>query len=212
MKITSLINKNYRVQIFIDEKYSFSSSINFVIENQLHVDKDLNDEELDRLKSLAYQSILKQKLLEYITSGNYSKKELFRKVNNYSKRRYNLEPSQELFDKKFKEVVDSKIYNENTIIQSLINLYLAKSKGRNFIVQKLIQKGFSKQQFEEILGSFDNEDLNKKLKGFLEKKLPSLQKKAKDKYDLKSKLIKSAMDRGFDYREIKSEVEQILQN
>ena len=210
MKITSLIHKNSRVQVFIDEKYSFSCSVNFVIENQLHIGQILNDENLEKLRRLAYESIIKQKLVEYVYSGNYSKKELFRKINNYSKRRYNLEPESEIFEKKFKELIESRIYVEKTIISNLINLYLSKSKGKNFIIQKLIQKGFAKQDFGEILGEFDNKSLNKKLKGYIEKKFESVKNRAKDKYDLKQKLTTAAMSRGFDYKEIKVEVEKII--
>lgn len=209
MKITALIEKNSRVQVFIDEKYSFSCSVNLVLENQLHVGFEISEEKRESLKKQAYESILKQKLIEYMMSGYYSRKELFRKINTYSKRRYNLESSEEVFKKKFEEIKKSRIYDEDIIILNLISLYLSKSKGRNFIVSKLLQKGFDKEKILEKIGKFEDKDLNLKLKSFLEKKFDSLERKSKDIYDLRQRLTKAAMSRGFDYKEIKGVVDNL---
>jgi hypothetical protein len=55
MVISSLLYKNERVQVFVDNKYSFSCTTDFVLENRLFKDKEISEEQLDILKNKAVE-------------------------------------------------------------------------------------------------------------------------------------------------------------
>lgn len=202
-KITALIAKNNRVQVWVDEDYSFSCSENFVIKHSLYVGKEYDQNEFFQLKEAAIQDILRLKLFEYASKIRYSKKELFRKVNLYAKKRFNLEIDQKQFEESFNKIVESGIYNEKQIINNWIYVYLDRGKGKRYIESKLIFKGFQKDEIAPQLAKINQAQLNNRLKTFLEKKRELLKKKSKDEYDLRNRLIKAAMAKGYDYKDIK---------
>lgn len=207
MKVSALVSKNRRIQVFLDGEYAFSCSESFVIDNQLFAGKEIDFDDANGLKKQAAESILKAKLFEYALSGNYSEKELYRKVSLYAKKRYSIEIPKDLFDKQIKEIKAARVYNEASSLSNLANLYKGRSKGQNYIYSKLMQKGFSKESIKEELAGQDEDGFKQKLVEFLNTKKESLEKKISDKYKLKQKLIQSALARGYNYSDVKSALE-----
>ncbi len=202
MQVTSLVLKNGRVQIFIDGNYAFSASSNFVIDNILFKGKQLTSEEIDDLKYRAGISILKIKLIEYITGRALSPKELYRKISLYAQRKFGLEIDQDVFKKQLDEAINSRLYDQVRVINNLVTLYISRKKGKGYINSKLNQKGFDKLLIEEALSMVSGKDFDENLKAFLEKKRDTLSNRVKDKYDLKQRLIKAGLGRGYSYSQI----------
>lgn len=210
MKITLILRKNNRVQIFIDEEYSFSCTENFVIENRLYKDLELSSEELDILKSSAQYSIVELKMFEYATRGLYSKKELKQKTTKYCQKRFSFIPNDEFFEKVIKKLERLRIYNSKVSIKYLTQKYIAQSKGKRFIFSKLLSKGFEKEEIEEELESIKTGNIEDKLQKLLEKKLKTLLKSHKgNDFALQQKLYKFGISRGYAYGEIKDVVDSL---
>ena len=193
----------------MDNEYKFSCSFNFVLKEGLFIGMEVEKEQLQQLKEAAAKTILEQKLTEYAFRNKYSEKELRQKLKTYSMKKFGFELNQKDFEAKLKDLEKSNIYNPQNIISNFINLYIEKKKGQRFIQSKLFSKGFDKELIQKLLEEKDTRNYLDPLKEFLQKKKPSLEKKAKDKYDLRQRLIKAAMGRGFDYSLIKSVVDEI---
>lgn len=207
MKITSLIGKNNRVQIFIDENYSFSCTENFVIDNRLFKDKELDQNELEILKSDAQYSIVEMKMFEYASRGLYSQKELIQKTTKYCRNKFDFTPQDEFFKKVIAKLERLKVFNTKNSIRYLTQKYISQSKGKTFIFSKLISKGFDKSEIQEELNNLDIVNLEDKLEDLINKKFETLKKNQNlNKYELKQKVIKFALSRGYSYSEIKEKL------
>ncbi len=210
MEITSLLLKHNRVQVFVDEQYSFSCTPNFVVKNLLFSGRKVDNNELATLIVNAQFGIVEYKLVEYAARGSYSKRELERKVNNYSQKKFEFVLDQQDMEKAFQKLEAALLYNSQSIIKSWINLYISRSKSKNYIRSKLIQKGFDKQEVDEILNTSSTQKFDENLKTLIEKKIETLRPKAKNEYDLKQKLIKFALGKGFGYKEVKELLAEML--
>ena len=211
MKITSLFAKNSRIQVFVDEEYIFSCTENFVIKNGLYKDKEVTVEVLEELKNGAQYSILEYKLMDYVSRGYYSKKELRLKVIRYCQKRFEFTPNDEFFDEIFKKLESLQLYSSLYSAKMLTQNYISRSKGKNYISSKLYSKGFDKSDIEESLSPIKEENLDRNLKGVLQRKLKTLdEKKFKNKFEIKQKLLKFGVGRGFSYGQAKKAVDEIL--
>lgn len=180
-----------------------------MIREVLFVGLEIEKDKLQQLKESAAKTILQMKLTEYSFRMRYSARELKQKLKIYSMKKFGFELSQKDFDAKLAELEKTGFYNEENIIKNFIESYIQKKKGKRFIQSKLIGKGFDKEKIEKLLNSKDDEELTEQLKIFLEKKKESISKKAKDRYDLRQKLVKAAMGRGYDYGIIKKVIDEI---
>jgi regulatory protein len=213
MKITSLILKNNRVQIFIDDKYAFSATQNFVVDHRLFRDLELSETEFEEIKRKAQYSIVQYKLFEYASRLSHSPRELTQKVEKYCQKRFEFSPDEEFFKQAFKRLDELHLYDIKVVINILTQRYIARSKGKNYIYSKLLSKGFAKADFDEALKSLDSKKLDEKLERLLEKKYNALSKKEfKDKFALKQKLYQFGMSKGYGFAEIKSVVEKLVNN
>jgi regulatory protein len=174
-----------------------------VVKKLLFSGRELDNLELAKLINEAQRSIVEYKLAEYASRGTYSKKELQRKVNNYSKKKFDFVLEQQAMEKAFAKLESELLYDSKSIVTSWINLYISRAKSKNYIRSKLISKGFEKNEIDETLNSSNTQKFDENLKSQLEKKIKILRPKAKNEYDLKQKLIKFALGKGFGYKEVK---------
>jgi regulatory protein len=210
MKITLLVLKNNRVQVFIDEEYAFSCTPNFVAGNRLYKDLELNEQEFEALKKRAQYSIIEFKLFEYAMRGRNSEFELKTKVSQYCMRRFDFKPDDDFLNTAIEKAKKIRLYNSNTVINNLAQLYLSKSKSKRFIYSKLISKRFNKEEIVEAIESLNEDKLDENLKKILGRKYDSLSRTESDRYKLKQKLIQFALGRGYPYKEIKEVVGEIM--
>lgn len=210
MQISALKLKHGRVQVFVDEKYVFSCTQNFVVKHMLYVDKQYSVEKLAEVVVDAQRSIVEYKLAEYATGGLYSKKELAQKVNKYSQKRFEFIFNEHEMLDALNRLENSRLYDEIFIIKALINTYTARKKSKMYIKNKLLAKGFSKQSIESFLEETKPEEFRENLRSILEKKLPTLTSKTQNTFELRQKLTQFASGKGFQYKDIKDILDQIL--
>jgi SOS response regulatory protein OraA/RecX len=211
MKITGLKLKNGRVQVFIDEEYVFSCSQNFVVDNMLFREREISEEEFIELREKALQSIIEFKLIEYATKNRYSLSELRRKVNTYSLKKFKIPVSDNIFDTGVEKLKRAYLYDNDRIIRNWIEVYISRSKSLNHIKNKLIQKGFLKEDIQNILSTYESsETIKDNLRNLLEKKFNSLKQKDLPLFELKQKLTHFAISKGFPYQKIKEFIQEML--
>lgn len=212
MKITSLILKNGRVQVFVDDEYVFSCTQNFVVSNELHRDQELSREEFEILRGDAQYSIVEFKLFEYAARKANSPRELRDKVNRYCKKRFGFRPEETFFIKAFKKLDRIHLYSSKDAARNLTRKYIDFSKSRKFIFSKLVSKGFDKQEVLGVLDEEIKEDVvEDNLRRLLERKFNSLNKdKFKNDFELKQKLFQFGASKGFDFKVIKTIVDELV--
>jgi regulatory protein len=199
MVISSLLYKNERVQVFVDNKYSFSCTTDFVLENRLFKDKEISEEQLDILKNKAVEEALRIRLISYAYSKFSSKRELYDKLNTYSNKKFRKKVSKDDFSKYWKYIEEKGIYDEEKIVKALIKHYQEKKKGNRYIESLLLQKGYSKDIVKDLLKENIGEDPNETIKELIEKKLG---KGDKSDMKLKARVYRYVLSRGFDYEDI----------
>lgn len=209
MQITSLTLKNNRVQVFVDDRYAFSCTQNFVVEHRLYREMVVDDT-FEELKYKAQLSIVEYKMIEYAMRARYSLKELQQKTTNYSKKRFDFTPNEEQFDKSFKKLVSLHLYNEETIIANWIKNYISKKKSKRFISGKLYLKGFNKDMINEQLDEINEKPFQNNLEILIQKKKNSLESKDLNIHELRQKLTSFAVSKGYDYTLTKQIINKLL--
>lgn len=204
MKITGLVLKNNRVQVFVDEEYAFSCTETFVVKNTLFRDLELTEEELANLRKGAQYSVIEFKLFEYAYRGRYSKVELKRKVSNYCLKKFDFKPEDEFLNKAIEKAMKIRLYSEEDAARNLVKLYTSRKKGSNYIYAKIISKGFAKDLIQEAIKNISPETTESNLEQILQKKLESLRSagKIENKFDLKRKLIEFGVRKGYSFKEV----------
>lgn len=80
--------------------------------------------------------------------------------------------------------------------------------GRIRIEQELRMKGISQNLIDDALLEIDEDDVRETLLHLMEKKLPSV--KGRNVYEIKAKLMRFAMSRGFDIDLIRSVADEVI--
>lgn len=122
--------------------------------------------------------------LRYYPSTNRLREKLLEKSDN------NFETSNEVISEM------KNIITEKEVIRSKISIFLNRNKNLNYIKQKLREKKFDKEVFEQILYSeFVEEDKSLLSEGFIIRKILNLKNKWKSKNYIKNKLIERSEDK-----------------
>lgn len=81
--------------------------------------------------------------------------------------------------------------------------------GRRKIAQVLYSKGITREITGEALSQFDNEMSMDRIRRIVRERIPRT--KAKNGYELKGKLMRYGMGRGYEYDEVMSAVESLVE-
>ncbi len=210
MEITELLLKNNRVQVSVDGSYAFSCTQNFIVKNTIYVGKHVEFDEMEDLKIRAQKSILEYKVTEYASRNRYSPRELERKINIYAQKRYKTQIDHGSFLEILGKLQTSLLYDEKSIVQNWISNYLSRKKSRRYITSQLMGKGFNRQFIVEGLSQIRESTVEKNLRTLLERKKESIKLKTDNKYELRQKLIKFSLSKGFTYKETNEVLGEIL--
>lgn len=188
-KITNLkqgVKNPNRVNIFVDDKFSFSLDVSQVVELKIKVGQEISEDKLEEFKKTSEYGKLYQRTLEWVLMRPRSEKEtrdyLYKKIydkklnKNYINEIINrLQSKNYLDDLKFAEW-----YVENRFVKKGI------SKKR--LSMELKKKGISNEIVEKVLDVRDDEEEIKKIIA-----------KRRDKYT-DEKLIQYLCRQGFSYQ------------
>ena len=205
MKITSIEKRKKtkdKIAVFIDNNYSFTVCEEDYISLHLYEEKDLNDEEINNIKSNVNYRSAKSEAVKYVSYKFRSKKEVFDK----------------LFKEGYEEVVVEKVLeelagmgyiNDKIYAQKYIfDRSKLKPKSSKLLKLELGIKGIKADIVDEILMDYEVDD-NLVAEGLARKKF--------GKYDVTDeKIIRKIQSflqhRGFDYEIINKTLKELKHN
>jgi len=181
-------NNIYEITLSNNEKISLYDDV--ILKYELLLKKEINDKELKEI--IEYNSYLESyhNALKYINTKLRTKKEIIKKLVNYSKNAINY-----TIDRLKKEGY----LNDTLYIKSYINDEInLKCVGQNKILFDLKKLGFKDEEIISYLNTFDETIWLNKINKYILKKLNSNHNLSG--YILKQKIIQELLNKGF-YKE-----------
>lgn len=197
-----------RVSVFVDEKYSFSLTLNELLSEKLKVGIDLAAGDIARLKKLSSDGKLKFRALNWATLRPRSSRELRDYLRRVTRKKPTFRPQPGQPARKPPEPIEVSVDLAESIVSDFENRgYVddrrfagwwverrtSQKKSQMVLRQELGLKGISREIQAEVLGKGDNTALR-----ILLDKIGSRPKYAADR----DKLIRYCMSKGFRYSEV----------
>jgi regulatory protein len=208
MQITSLVQQKRdenKVNLYLNNEYWISITKNQLLENGIYKGLEIDETQKIELEELSKETKIIEAVKNYILIRPRSSKE----VRDYLIRKKNIDNAQA--DKLVEDLIAKNLISDEKFARWYIENKLNSSKhGEMYIINWLAQKGIRSNISSAILNEYkdDNkENLESKLKELVLKF--STQIKAKDNKELKNKIIKRMMSRGFRYNDFKKFVDEL---
>lgn len=193
MKITAIkqqVKDIERVSVFVDDKYSFSLSLNELIQEKLKKYQEISETDVKRLKKLSEDGKLKVRALNWLLMRPHSEREF----KDYLKRK---NADKELIESWLVEFRDRKYLDDTAFAKWFGGNRARKNKSNRAIKSELYSKGIDREVIDQVIaGEESGEDT--RLKELIIKK----QKSSRYRND-PLKLAKYLVGQGFNYYEIK---------
>ena len=191
-------NKN-KVSVFIDSVFSFGITKEELISLKLSKNKEISQEELDRIKNYIIFEKAKNRAFKILSFRQYSKLELKNKLSA------ELFPN-DIIDRVIDILENYKYINDFEFTKNYIkNRYITKGYGINKIIFELKRLGINE---DDIINAYD-ETINKfsiteedKIRELINKKLKGKVYNFEENPKLKQKLFYYLYRRGFNYETI----------
>lgn len=193
MKITAIkqqIKDLQRVSIFVDEKYSFSLSLNELVDQKLKKNQELGESEIKQLKKISEDGKLKAKTLNWVLMRPHSEREF----KDYLKRK-KAEP--DLIENWITEFRERRYLDDRAFAVWFSENRARKNKSNRAIKAELFTKGVSREVVEEVVAAGEIDELER-LKELIKKKSGSSRYQAAP-----DKLIRFLLQKGFSWAMIK---------
>lgn len=207
LKVTNLksqVRSADRVNVYIDDVYSFSLDLSQVIELGVKVGKEYTEEELEAVKVESEYGKLYTRALEYVLMRPHSSYEvqqyLYRKTRPIRTKDGQLKPgySSETADRVYARLSDRGYLNDVRFAEYWMeNRRLNKGASRRLLQSELSAKGVSSAIIEAALADSSRSD-----KAELQKVIA----KKSTRYSDKTKFIQYLMRQGFRYDDIAEEL------
>ena len=203
-KITDIkqaVRNENRVNIFVDNEYSFSLDISQLVDFKLKIGTELSDEELEKYKKASAFGKLYQRTLEWALTRPRSKKET---RDHLVQKNHQKEKSLQLEDEILEQVllrliekgyVDDQKFAEYYVENRFINKGISKKRMR----MELVKKGVDSNIVEKVLTDGSRND---------EEEIKKIIAKKRRKYD-DEKLINYLLRQGFDFELVRNLVQSL---
>ena len=190
MKITKLsvqVKNADRVNVFIDNKYTLSLTLNQILEQKLKVGLELDQPDVNLLQKLSQDGKVRARALEWVLLRPHSQKEL----KQYLQKK---QIQQELVDSICNEFVSKKYIDDKAFAYWWADNRSRKLKSDRLIKLELIQKGVDAQIVKQVID--DDNSQNNRLKELIK------QKKRQTRYQDQLKLKQYLLGKGYTYSDI----------
>lgn len=198
MKITAIkqqVKNPERVSVFVDEKYSFSFSLDELIKYKIKKDQELSDGDEKKYKKLSDDGKLRQRSLEWLLNRPHS-------VREFKDYLYRKKADPDL-TKKFIEEFSAKGYLDDVKFAAwFIDLQSRKHKSRRAIRAELMRKGLNGELLNTVLADEEIDETNALSQLIAKKK--NLNRYQNDPLKLKQYLLRQ----GFGYQAINEALEE----
>ena len=193
MKITSIkqqIKNPERVSIFVDEKYSFSLSLDELVKYKLAKNQDLTEGDVKKYKKLSQDGKLRARALEWLLNRPHSTREF----KDYL---YKKKADEQLSQNLISEFSSRAYLDDAKFALWFIELKARKNKSNRAIRSELFAKGISREQADEAFGQSETNEEGS-IKELIDKKSQHSRYK-----DDPLKLAKYLTSQGFSYDLVK---------
>ena len=191
-----------RVNLFLDEEYAFSLSMELVYKEGLKKNQDIDEKRLELLAEEESIIRCKNSALKTIERNFKTEKEVIEKLREKGYGENAINKSIE-FLKEYNFIND--INYTKAYIKDKLNSY-----GSQKIKYTLIQKGISKETIEEVLAEADKDNERNTAINLAKKKLEVIRKKESDNYKISGKLYRYLTSRGYGYDIVNEVVKEVM--
>lgn len=188
--IKQQVKNPQRVSVFVDNKYSFSLSLDELIDQKLKKDDELSQADIKRLKKLSGDGKLRARSLEWLLNRPHS-------VREFKDYLYRKKADPELGEVLIKEFTDKNYLNEYKFGEWLIDLQKRRAKSNRAIRSELFKKGLGREMIDELM-ALGGEGEAQRLKALVAKKRGNSRYKNDPK-----KLASYLVSQGFSYHQVK---------
>lgn len=203
-KIEVQKNKKDRVNVYVDEEYSFSCSMELVYSHGLRKNKIVDVDEIKDVVSDDNYIYCKETALKIIERTLKTEKEVEIKL-----RQKGFEEN--LIDKAINFLKEYDFVNDNKYIKCYVKEKIKKD-GKNKIKYNLMKKGIREDLIEKELNevNIDKQQYYNTLMELARKKYEILSKKEADKLKVKKKICDYLLRKGYLWEEIKPVLNDLL--
>lgn len=194
MKITAIkaqVKNPERVSIFVDEKYSFSLSLDELIAQKLKQGMEVNDADIKRLKKISDDGKLRMRSLEWLMSRPRSTRE-------YRDYLYRKKAEPTLTDNLVIEFTKRGYLDDHKFGEWFLELQQRRHKSGRAIRSEMFKKGLDRELISELMED-DSSSEDERLKLLLAKKR-KINRYQKDP----EKLLRYLVSQGFSYSQVKT--------
>lgn len=209
MRITKIEvqrNNKTRCNVFVDNEFCFSLNDSTIIKEKLKEGQEISIPDIDKYKSLCDNEKAYLYIIFYLQYGDRTEKEVRLKLKEKG---YSLSSSMFAINKaKELRLIDDTRLCDQYVYEKLNS---SKPDGPQKIKSKLIARGLNIDIIEEAITKYlNNESEQNKIYRLVEKKLPSI--RAKNSYDLRGKLFRFLTQKGFNFDDINSVLDDLFSN
>lgn len=202
-KIETGKRNNERVNIYIDEEYSFSISLELVYKEGLKVNDQVNIEKLSKLASEDNYLRCKNSAIKIIERSYKTEKEMKDKLilKSYDEKS---------IERTLKFLREYNLINDENYTRMFVKDKV-NSEGKRKIKYTLIKKGIDSNVVEHELSKILSENLKEIALELALKKYNVLKKRETDKYKLSQKLYRFLVTKGYDFDLISEVVKEVTE-
>lgn len=200
MKITKIVkqnNSNERYNIYVDDEYAFSATLEDILKYSIKIDIEITKEQLDTLIEYCEENKCYNYALFLLSKKDYTQYEITKKLTSKG---YSKDVINKIIDKlKRYDIINDEKYAKKYINECL-NI---KKYGIKKIEYNLLAKGIELDSIENVSCDYDIQ---------LKTAIELIQKKIKyykNNKDIKNKLIRYLIYRGFEYDIVKEALKSI---
>lgn len=191
-----------RVNLFLDEEYAFSLSIELIYKEGLKKNDEVDSQKLEALAEKESLITCKNSALRIIEKSHKTEKEVIEKLKSKGY-------GDNAINKSIEFLKEYNFINDLNYAKAFINDKL-NSVGSQKIRYTLLQKGISKELVEEHLSNSNKENEKNVAFNLAKKKVDLLRKKENDNYKISGKLYRYLISKGYEYDITNEVVKQVM--
>jgi regulatory protein len=204
MKITAIkaqVKNDNRVSIFLEGKYSFSLTLDQLLEEKIKKNDEIDEQRLKILKKLSDEGKLKQRTLEWVLGRPHSTKEF----KDYL---YKKQADKELIEAWIDEFTEKNYLDDEKYALWFAENRRRKNKSDRAITSELYSKGISPDIIKKTIDELSLDDAGEEKSEISALKLLLEKIGSRPRYQDEQKLKTYLLSKGFNYQDIKTVIEQ----
>lgn len=203
--IKQQIKQANRVSVFVDGKYSFSLTLDQLLDEKLKKGDELDELRIKQLKKLSDEGKLKQRALEWLLMRPHSTREF----RDYM---YRKKAEKDLIEAWVEDFTNKKYLDDESFARWFAENRRRKNKSNRAIQSELMSKGISPVTIQSIVTTLDENDSSSD-KTENEALILIVNKlRKRPRYQDDQKLIQNLLGKGFRYGQIKEALASIEDN